>query len=304
VAEIIVIGGVMINIEGYPFDRLIYGDINSGKINIHYGGTGRNIAGNLGRMGASVSFCSAVGDDFIGKAAAGDLSSTGVDISGIKFMPEENTAAVISILDPLDNLELALCGEDNMERVNADFIAEAAKKADNAEIIALDTDLLPDILGYAVKAFSGKPLFLDVVSAIKAERAKNVIEKIHTIRSSRRGAEVLSGIKITDPAALDEAALRFVKQGVRQVFVTLSDGGVYYRNNKAESGTVRPDAPCASQAKGAEHAFSAAILYCFCRGYDIHKTAAYGMAAASIAMESRLAVNPLMSVAEIEGRIR
>ncbi len=299
-AEIIVIGGIIINIEGYPSDRLIYGDFNSGSINMYYGGTGRNISENLGRMGVPVSFFSMVGDDFPGRAAARDLGSVGVDISGVKFMSKVNTAVSMSVLDPLDNLELALFNTDNMECVTTGFIEEVAKKVGAAKIIALDTDLLPDILAYAVKSFSGRPLFLDIVSASKAGRAKDIIGKIHTVRSDRPAAEILSGIKITDPAALNEAALWFTEQGVSRIFITLSDGGVYYRDNNIASGVIRPAAgPCPLSVAGAEDAFSAAVLYCFSGACDIRR-----MAAAAIAMESRLAVNPLMSVDEIEGRVR
>ena len=45
-AEITIIGGINIDIEGCPFGSLKAEDSNPGKISLAYGGVGRNIAEN------------------------------------------------------------------------------------------------------------------------------------------------------------------------------------------------------------------------------------------------------------------
>ena len=66
-SEVSIIGGITADIEGLPYDRLIQGDSNPGKITMSYGGVGRNIVENLARLGTSVSFISVAGDDFPGR---------------------------------------------------------------------------------------------------------------------------------------------------------------------------------------------------------------------------------------------
>jgi pseudouridine kinase len=304
-SDITIIGGITADIEGQPYEMLLHGDSNPGKISMSYGGVGRNIAENLARLGAQVSFFSVVGDDFPGRAALRELSDLGIDVSGVKVSAEENTAMYVSILDLLGDLELALCNMDALERISTGFIDRVAEASKDSKIIALDTNLTEETLAYAVDRFSDKPLFLDPVSVAKAERAKKIIGRFHTIKPNRSEAEVLSGIDIVDPAAVEKAGEWFLSAGVKRVFITLSAAGVYYCDEKG-SRMLRP-APrkaAVTSATGAGDAFSAAVLYGIAQGFDREKLLVYGMAAASAALESRAAVNPEMSIAEIEKRIK
>jgi pseudouridine kinase len=303
--KVAVIGGITADMEGHPYQRLIYGDSNPGKIVVSYGGVGRNITENLGHMGTSVSFYSVAGDDFLGRGAVRELADLGIDVSGIQLLPDKTTAVYISILDLVGDLELALCNMDALEGITTDFIDQVADSAKEAKIIALDTNLTSETLAYAVERFKGKPLFLDPVSAVKAERAKAIIGGFHTIKPNRLEAEVLSGIEIRSPEALETAGQWFIDAGVKQVFITLSAAGVYYKD-KQVSGIMKPfiDPSKCKSATGAGDAFSAAILYSFINDFDTTKIACYGMAAATIAMESESSVNPLMSSEEMERRVK
>ena len=65
-AEITVIGGINIDIEGMPYEELIYKDSNPGRIRMSYGGVGRNITENIARLGGDVAMVSVAGDDYMG----------------------------------------------------------------------------------------------------------------------------------------------------------------------------------------------------------------------------------------------
>lgn len=62
-AEISIIGGINIDIEGCPFRALQPEDSNPGKISLAYGGVGRNIVENAARLGGDVAMISVIGDD-------------------------------------------------------------------------------------------------------------------------------------------------------------------------------------------------------------------------------------------------
>lgn len=302
--KITIIGGTTADIEGHPNGELLRGESNPGKIEIAYGGVGRNIAENLGRMGANASFCSVVGDDFIGRYAIKELQELGVDVSGVVVDPKESTAMYLSIMDFFGDLELALCNMDALERISHDFIDRVADAAKDAEIISLDTNLTEETLEYAITKFHGIPLFLDPVSAAKAERAKKVIGKFHTIKPNRNEAEVISGIEIREPAALERAGEWFLEQGVKRVFLTLSGGGIYYCDETKKTHITPPIAPRKLvSATGAGDAFSAALLYGTVNGYENEELMQFAMAAASIALEAKTAVNPAMSMDAIAQRI-
>lgn len=302
-SDITIIGGITVDIEGHPYQKLVYEDSNPGKISISYGGVGRNITENLGRLGASVSFFSVAGDDMTGRAAIRELADLGVDVSGVNLLPGENTAMYMSILNMVGDMELALCNMDALERISTELIDKAALASTHAKVVALDTNLTEEALAYAVTKFEDKPLFLDPVSTTKAERVKSLLGHFHTIKPNRAEAEVLSGIEIRDPEALDAAGLWFIEQGVKRVFITLATGGVYYRD-ASTSGVLPPSRPLSpsGSATGAGDAFSASILESFLHERDLVVTARYGLAASSIAMEAKTAVNAKMSALELERR--
>lgn len=295
-SEISIIGGITADIEGHPYSQLIQGDSNPGKISMSYGGVGRNITENLARMGASVNFISVAGDDFAGRGAVRELEDLGVDVKNVRLLPEENTAVYMSILNIVGDMELGLCNMDVLERISVDFIDAAFDSVKNSKIIGIDTNLTEETLEYAADRLKDIPIFLDPVSVTKAERARKIIGRFHTIKPNRIEAEILSGMTIMSAEELEQAGEWFIGQGVKRVFITLGPGGVYYRDEK-NSGMIRPQTADIVSATGAGDAFSAAILYSHVKGFDIRKTAEVGMAVARIAMQSKSAVNRRMSEA-------
>ena len=292
--DVSMIGGITADIEGNPYSQLIHGDSNPGKISMAYGGVGRNITENLARMGARVNFISVAGDDFAGKGAVRELSDLGVNVDHIRLLPEENTAVYMSILNLLGDMELALCNMDVLERISTNFIDSAYESIKDSGMIGIDTNLTEETLDYATRKLKDIPLFLDPVSTAKAERAKKIIGRFHTIKPNRMEAEILSGMTILNGDELEAAARWFISQGVERVFITLGPGGVYYQD-RSKSGFIRPEPTEIISATGAGDAFSAAVIYSYIKGCDMKTTAEAGMAAASIAMQSKSAVNSRMS---------
>ena len=81
-ANITVIGGINIDIEGSPFKPLVKEDSNPGRIEMSFGGVGRNIVENVARAGGSAAMISVVGEDHMGQGAVRHLEALGVDVRG------------------------------------------------------------------------------------------------------------------------------------------------------------------------------------------------------------------------------
>jgi pseudouridine kinase len=64
---VIILGGVNVDIQGFPNERLIPEDSNIGRVKISMGGVGRNIGENLIRLGVNTKLISVVGDDIYSK---------------------------------------------------------------------------------------------------------------------------------------------------------------------------------------------------------------------------------------------
>ena len=302
-AEITVVGGINIDIEGSPFQKLTYEDSNPGQVTMAYGGVGRNITENIARTGGNVAMISVIGDDYMGQGAKRELEQLGVDVHGIETIKGRNSAMYLSILNHNRDMELALCDMDILEHLTGETIDKHLRFLRNSKVVALDGNLDEELLSKTVEKLDGVKLFFDPVSSKKAIKAKKHIGRFYAIKPNKLEAEVLSGMSIENEDDLRSAAAWFLGQGVKQVYITLNKEGVYYKDAEKE-GVIRPGQVNLVSATGAGDSFSAMILMGIAGELDIEETARYGMAAASIAMESQSAVNQKICKEEILRRIQ
>ena len=322
--DIIVIGGINIDIEGSPFAALLDRDSNPGTVSIAYGGVGRNIAENLARLGQSVGMVSVVGSDELGKGAKEHLAGLGADTSMIRTIEGAGSCIYLSILDENMDMKLAVNDMEIIKEITPGYIRENLAEISKAKAIALDANLdeaaLEEItamlVGLNQPAEAGKPddldaaskpncpkLFLDPVSASKAPRTISSIGRFHSIKPNLIETEAITGLTIESQADLTAAAEWFLDRGVENVYITLGKEGVYYKNREKD-GCIHPkkDIKLVS-ATGAGDAFSAMVLTGMAEGLDIEEIARLGMAASELAMESKRAVNEKIDIDEIKRRI-
>lgn len=300
-AAITVVGGINIDIEGSPYGTLIMADSNPGKVIQAFGGVGRNIVENIARLGGDVAMLSLTGDDFMGRSAKNQLEELGVDVSCVFPVEGESTGMYLSILNHKNDMELAICNMDILEKITPEFLADKMDRLNGSEIVGIDCNLQAETLDF-ITLQTKVPLFLDPVSASKAERVKDYIGRFHTIKPNRIEAELLSGIRISDEDSLARAGQWFCDQGVKRVFISLGETGAYYKST-GEEGVVPARPIGILSATGAGDAFSAAILLGHVLGLSAKETAKMGIACSSVAMESKTAVNPAICMEEIRKRM-
>ena len=304
-AKIAVIGGINIDIEGTPFKPLLKEDSNPGRIEMSFGGVGRNIVENVARAGGDAAMISVIGDDHMGESAVRHLYNLGVDVQGIETIEGRNSSMYLSVLNHQHDMEMAISDMDILDELTMDTVLLHEDVLRDADVICLDANLKEDLLDSAslLLADWGKKLFFDPVSVNKAGKAKNCIGRFYAIKPNRMEAQELSGISIETEADLSRCAQWFLDQGVKQVFITMNKDGVYYCDGEKE-GIIRPGNVNLVSATGAGDSFSAMILLGMAEKRDIEETARMGMAASSIAMESRTAVNENMSRDELLRRMK
>lgn len=301
-AEIIVVGGINIDIEGSPYGVLRPADSNPGKVGISYGGVGRNIVENIARLGGDVGMVSLTGEDAMGVDARKHLEALGVDVQYIEQLPGESTGMYLSILNDKNDMELAICNMDIFKRMTPEFLEERLPYLSQAQIVGVDCNLEVEALDYITRTLE-VPLFLEPVSASKAERVKDMIGRFHTIKPNLIEAEMLSGIKIDSDEALHRAGQWFFDQGVKRIFISLSERGAYYKDAFGE-GIVAPKVTELVSATGAGDAFSAAILYGHVKGMSAREITQMGMICSSIAVQTKTAVNAEMSMDCVKERMK
>ncbi len=290
-----VVGGSNVDILGSPKNKLIPRDSNIGTVKISLGGVGRNIAENLVRLGVDTRLVSVVGDDAYGQRILEEARLIGLNMQDTLVLNGAASSVYLCILDETKDMVLAINSMEIYDRMTVEFIKSKRHVIENAELCVLDTNLPKDVLEYVLSTFKNTVFFLDAVSTVKALKVKDMIGRFHTIKPNRIEAEVLSGIPIQNDADLRKAAGIFHDRGVRQVFISLGEEGVFYSTSEA-SGHIKQPPVKIVNATGAGDAFLAALALGYLRDMDARACAGLACAASAIALGHENTINPTMSL--------
>ncbi len=296
-----VVGGVNVDIGGRPEAALVARDSNPGAVHSSLGGVGRNIAHNMALLGLDTRLLTAFGDDLNAQKLVASCGELGIDISQSPVIPGGRTSTYLFINDERGDMALAVSDMEIYRHLTPQALAQRHKLLDASQVVVLDTNIPAESIAWLAENCAA-PLFADPVSTAKAVKLKPVLGKLHTLKPNRLEAELLSGVPITGEASLNKAADALLETGLRRVFISLGAEGVFAADH---SGRVQ--LPCLSaelvNATGCGDAFMAAIAWAYLRGTDLADTARAGLAASSIAMESRETINPAMSEEALESRL-
>jgi len=290
-----VIGGVNVDIQGFPYRELIPADSNPGAVKISLGGVGRNIAENMSRLGISIKLISAIGQDIYGKKIHDECKMNGVDMSESLFLEGGATSTYLSVLDETGDMAVAISSMDIFERISTEFIKSKDQIIQKSQLVVIDCNMPKRIIEFLVTTYKDLVFFLDTVSTAKAVKIKDLIGYFHTIKPNKIEAELLSGIKIDTREDLLRAGKYFVDQGVKNVFISLGKDGAFFYNGR-KSGIVSGPAMEVVNATGAGDAFLAALAYAYINRLGIEESARVGIAAARLAISHENTINPNMSI--------
>jgi pseudouridine kinase len=283
--NITVIGGCNIDIEGRPLEFFNYHDSNPGKVYYSPGGVGRNIAANLANLGVKVTLLSVVGTDKNGQLIIQEGAKSGLDTAHIKIIKNQITPVYLSIIDNHGEMVAAISDMALIEHIDKEYIVRNNEIIDNSEILVLDANLPVSTINFIFAMYAHKTIFFDTVSTVKATKAIKHLDKIHTIKPNRIEAETITGIAITTPGRLKQAAEFFINKGVKQIFISLGAEGIYAKNQTTEL-HLKAQTINVLKATGAGDAIMAALIYAHIENWDLEKTLKLALSAAKITLQS------------------
>ena len=297
----VVVGGANVDIGGRSRDTLVAADSNPGTISLSLGGVGRNIAHNLRLMGPEVKLLTAYGDDMNGTHLETSCAQLGIDLKYAQKLPGERTSTYLYIADPAGEMVLAVSDMAICDRITPQYLADNMNVLRGARVVVADTNIPKESLDYLAKNCTA-PLFIDPVSTTKAEKLRDLLPYIHTLKPNKLEAELLSGIPIREKADVQKAAQKLLEQGVQRVFISMGGEGVFAADREKTVWTpVIPGNMV--NTTGCGDAFTAALVWAWMEGFSLEETAKAGSAAGSIAMESAETINPQMSAEKLRRRM-
>lgn len=297
----VVVGGVNMDIGGRSYAPLVASDSNPGAVSMSLGGVGRNIAHNLALLGTDVRLLSAFGEDLYGQRIAASCAELGIDATHALRCTDVPTSTYLYVADHNGEMALAVSDMSVCDKITPAYLAANLSLLQNAQVVVADTNIPAESLVYLAENCQ-QPLFIDPVSTVKAEKLLSVLDKIHTLKPNRLEAELLSGVPIRKKEDVAKAAQVLLNKGVHRLFVSMGAEGVYAATKEQQ--LWLPNLPGNMvNTTGCGDAFMAALVWAYLEGTDLHQTALAGLAAGSIAMESKETINPAMSATALKTRM-
>jgi pseudouridine kinase len=301
--KISVIGASILDVTGVPNVELIKNDSNPGHVFITPGGVARNIAENLALLKMDVNLISAIGNDSWGKILLDLCEKSNIKTDNSIFTDYESTALYLSINNLQKNLEVAVVNTDITNRITNDYIDEKFNFINSSSVIIAETNLSKETLEFITQKFNDIPIFLDLVSIIKAKKVKDFIGKFHTIKPNLAEAEMLTGIKMNSTKDLLLMADYFCDKGVKQAFITMGKNGCFY-TNEFERGFIEGIKIDTVNSSGAGDAYISGLVYSYLNKKTLQESAIFATAMSLAAVLDKNSVNPNICVDLIEKIIK
>ena len=198
---------------------------NPGMTSHAPGGVGRNVAEGLARLGVQVRLCGVVGEDALGRELLASTRAAGVDVSGVRALPEEATGTYTALLDHTGDLLYAVADMRVMDALTPALVDGWWPDLAGARWLVVDGNLPEAALTHLLlrAQTSAVEVVFEPVSVPKAGKLLPALQvgwAPHTVTPNLDELGVLMGQAVEDTeAAITEAARFLLALGVRQVWV-------------------------------------------------------------------------------------
>jgi pseudouridine kinase len=223
----------------------------------------------------------------------------GIDVQHVQEIESLPTSTYLSVLDDTGDMQLAIADMGIIDHLNAERLKPMQAMLQQSTMIIIDSNLCDDALAWLTATFSSKPIFADTVSTSKAPRLKPFLSSIHTLKTSTIESEALTGLNAQTPAQLRELASYLHSQGVKRVFITRGERGVFYSAGGAQGSQQAAEKRAVKNAGGAGDAFLAGLAFAWLKDFDMDNTLRFALAAADITLSHTATSSPSLSLAAI-----
>lgn len=265
---IAVFGGLSADVLGKSVQPLVMKDSNIGKVNISAGGVGHNIAARLADMGNKVYLIAALGNDSLATWLQDQCLLEGIDLSYAVALPHA-CPMYLAVHDVDGDMALALNDMRAIESLTKEQLLSVINKMVKVNYCVLDTNLSEEAL-QTVCTHVQAPIMLDPVSIEKGKRAQPILDKLSAIKPNLIEAQTMSG-----DDGPEACAKYFLNKGVRNVFISMGQDGVYAADHRKSQQLPALKFPYTTLT-GAGDAMCAGIVHALANGADAIEAAHYG----------------------------
>jgi pseudouridine kinase len=298
-------------IGGVVFDRKVRADgefrpgtSNPVTVTSSPGGVASNIARCLGRLGCSVSMFSILGNDPAAKTVLQELKRAHVRVRDLSRSRAHPTANYSALLQPNGELFIGLADMAIFDELDPAWADRMAPRLRQHQVWVVDANLpAATINRLLLKHKRNTTVVADPISIAKSIRFRHALDAIDVFFPNRKEAAQLTGHPVETRDEVMQAAAKLRDLGVGTVVLTLGDEGVYV--DGPAGGRFFPAIPAKKviDVTGAGDALVAGYIYGMLYS-GTHEPAVFGLAAASLAVETDRSVPAYLQPARLLERIK
>ncbi|MBQ1946065.1 MAG: bifunctional hydroxymethylpyrimidine kinase/phosphomethylpyrimidine kinase [Clostridia bacterium] len=271
--KIAVFGSANMDILGMTRDQLLLRDSNIGTVVLKAGGVGRNIASRICEHGAECMLFTAFGSDVLAEGLKAECRRLGMDISGSLTLPGRSNI-YLCVHDETGDMLTAINDMGLMNALTPEYAATIMDQINACDLCVLDANLSEATLAYAA-SHATVPLLMDAVSCAKARRALVAMPYLTGFKPNIYEAQLLTGCE-----KAEDCADKLLELGVKRVFISLGEDGVYYAD-ATERGRIPVEKISSAPKTGAGDALCAGLAVALAHHESTRACAEYGMRSAA-----------------------
>lgn len=190
-------------------------------------GKGANQAIAAVRLGGNVTFIAKVGNDIFGDQSLQQFRKEGLATNYIVKDPENPSGTALITVDAKGENCIVVAPGANGSLL-FDDVQKAEQELKNCQIVLMQLEVPLSTVVSAAKlaAQPGKRVILNPAPATSLP--DELLNGLFMITPNRSEAEVLTGVKISDPGTAKAAAEVLRRKGVKNIVITLGTEGAFY----------------------------------------------------------------------------
>lgn len=280
-----------------PGETIIGGDFYSFQ-----GGKGANQAVAASKLGGKVIFICKVGDDSLGNKSIKEYESHGINTEYICVEKDEHTGVALIMVDKEgENLISVASGANSKLKIKD--IAFIEKKLKPNDLVLIQLEIPLEVVEFIISLCYRLRIKLILNPAPFQKIDDDYLKCIHTITPNMIEAESLTGIKVFDIDSSRDAAHKLIDKGIKNVFITMGNKGVFYITEDRE-GHILPKKVKAIDSTAAGDTFNGALAAALSFGMKIYDSVEFANSAASISVTKMGAQDSIPYINELEKKYR
>ncbi len=273
--------------------------LSGGVFSSGHGGKGSNQAVGAARLGADVSFLTAIGDDVMGKDGQALWDEEGVDAGKVVIVPGAATMVGVILVEPTgeNRIVIATGALDHLEPDHVESFRPELAAADIA-VVSMEIPLLTVLTALRVAREEGTRTLLNPApaQALPAE-AWSIID---VLTPNRTEAAILLGLDPATEASSGMLAQDFRGHGVGTVVITLGGEGALVTDDDGARWVSAIPAPAVVDTTGAGDAFTAALAVALAEGQPTDEGVRFAAAAGAHAVSAAEVIPALPRRSDLE----